>query len=100
MVRGVGVAEELAQDARGVAVVRGPESGLPVDPGAWRMATAKNRAIDLFRRNRLYREKQDELGHEEEVRQEDAAPDLDAALDDDVGDDLLRLVFTACHPVL
>ncbi|MGH7657454.1 MAG: RNA polymerase sigma factor, partial [Gemmatimonadales bacterium] len=77
-----------------------PEAGVPDNPGAWLMATAKNRAIDHFRRGKRLERKHQELGHELEVRQEMAAPDLDDAIDDDIGDDLLRLVFTACHPVL
>jgi len=99
MVRDVGLAEDLAHDALVVALERWPESGVPNNPGAWLMATAKHRAIDLLRRKQLLERKHQELGHEIEVRQEPAGPDLDA-MDDDVGDDLLRLVFTACHPVL
>jgi RNA polymerase sigma factor (sigma-70 family) len=100
MVRDVGVAEELAQDALVAALERWPESGIPDNPGAWLMATAKHRAIDRFRRNKLLQRKHEELGRELEIEQEMAPPDLDAALDDDVGDDLLRLIFTSCHPVL
>jgi len=96
----VGLAEDLAQDALVAALERWPESGVPDKPGAWLMATAKHRAIDHFRRGKLLERKHEELGHEIEVRREAAAPDLDAALDDDIGDDLLRLVFTCCHPVL
>ncbi|MGB7924443.1 MAG: RNA polymerase sigma factor [Pyrinomonadaceae bacterium] len=99
MVRDVGLAEELAQDALVAALERWPESGVPENPGAWLMAAAKHRAIDLFRRNKLLERKHEELGRELEA-QERAMPDFDAALDDDIGDDLLRLVFTACHPVL
>jgi RNA polymerase sigma factor (sigma-70 family) len=99
MVRDVGLAEELAQDALVTALERWPESGVPDNPGAWLMATAKRRAIDELRRKKLLRRKHEEIGHEEAER-EQKAPDLDAALDDDVGDDLLRLVFTSCHPVL
>jgi len=98
MVRDVGVAEDLAHDALVAALQQWPESGVPRNPGAWLMAAAKHRAIDLFRRNKLLERKHEELGYELENARE--APDLDAALDDDVGDDLLRLVFTACHPVL
>jgi RNA polymerase sigma factor (sigma-70 family) len=98
IVRDVGVAEDLAQDALVAALEQWPESGIPRNPGAWLMAAAKHRAIDFFRRNRLLERKHQELGYELESGQ--AAPDFDAALDDDVGDDLLRLVFTACHPVL
>jgi RNA polymerase sigma factor (sigma-70 family) len=96
----VGVAEDLAQDALVAALERWPESGVPDNPGAWLMATAKHRAIDLLRRRTLLERKHAELGHELEARQELAVPDLDAAIDDHVGDDLLRLMFTACHPVL
>src|SRR5258705_12234331 len=100
IVRDVGLAEELAQDALVAALEQWPESGVPRNPGAWLMATAKHRAIDLLRRNKRRERKHDELGRELEARRGSAAPDLDAALDDDVGDDLLRLVFMACHPVL
>lgn len=98
IVRDVGVAEDLAHDALVAALEQWPESGVPRNPGAWLMGTAKHRAIDLFRRSKLLERKHEELGYEREAAE--AAPDLDAALDDDVGDDLLRLVFTACHPVL
>jgi RNA polymerase sigma factor (sigma-70 family) len=100
IVRDVGVAEELAQDALVAALERWPETGVPDNPGAWLMATARNRAIDFLRRGRLLDRKHEELGREVAARQEPAAPDLEAAIDGDVGDDLLRLVFTACHPVL
>src|SRR5882724_11171015 len=100
MLRDVGLAEELAQDALVTALERWPESGVPDNPGAWLMATAKNRAIDRLRRRKLLDRKHEELGRELEIQQEVAAPDLDAALDDDIGDDLLRLIFTACHPIL
>ncbi|WP_437294243.1 RNA polymerase sigma factor [Sorangium sp. So ce426] len=100
MVRDVGLAEELAQDALVAALERWPESGVPDKPGAWLMATAKRRAIDELRRSKRLERKHEELGHEIEAQHALAAPDLDAAHDDDVGDDLLRLVFTACHPVL
>src|SRR5438445_11668635 len=100
MVRDVGLAEELAQDALVVALERWPASGIPDNPGAWLMATAKRRAIDVLRRGKRIEQKHEELGHVIEAEHEAAAPDLDAALDDDVGDDLLRLVFTSCHPVL
>lgn len=99
MVRDVGLAEELAQDALVAALEHWPGSGVPDNPGAWLMATAKNRALDHFRRNKLLARKHEELGRELEIRQE-IAPRLDEALDDDIGDDLLRLIFTACHPVL
>jgi len=100
MVRDVGLAEELAQDALVVALERWPESGVPDNPGAWLMATAKNRAIDRLRRRKLLERKHEELGRATLARQETTMADLEAAADDDVGDDLLRLIFTACHPVL
>ena len=100
IVRDIGVAEDLAHDALVAALEQWPESGVPNNPGAWLMATGKHRAIDYFRRNKRVEQKHAELGHELEAEQERAVPDLDAALDDDIGDDLLRLVFTACHPVL
>jgi len=96
----VGVAEDLAQDALVAALERWPESGVPGNPGAWLMATAKHRAIDLLRRGKMLDRKHEEVGYELEARQEMAVPDLDAAIDDDIGDDLLRLVFISCHPVL
>jgi RNA polymerase sigma factor (sigma-70 family) len=96
----VGAAEDLAQDALVAALERWPESGVPDNPGAWLMATAKHRAIDLLRRRTLLERKHELLGYELEAQQEMAVPDLDAAIDDHVGDDLLRLMFTACHPVL
>ena len=99
IVRDVGVAEDLAQDALVSALEQWPSSGIPRNPGAWLMAAAKRRAIDHFRRHKMLERKHEELGYELETRQ-DTIPDLDAALDDDVGDDVLRLVFTACHPVL
>src|ERR671929_221542 len=100
IVRDVGLAEELAQDALVAALEQWPESGVPRNPGAWLMATAKHRAIDLLRRRTRLERKHEELGRELESRQEMALPDLDAAIDDHVGDDLLRLVFISCHPVL
>ena len=99
IVRDVGVAEDLAQDALVAALEQWPQSGVPDNPGAWLMAAAKHRAIDHFRRNQRLQRKHEELGRELEVK-EAAVPDFDAGLDDDIGDDLLRLVFTACHPVL
>jgi RNA polymerase sigma-70 factor (ECF subfamily) len=96
----IGQAEDLAQDALLIALEKWPESGVPDNPGAWLMATAKHRAIDLMRRSKLLERKHEQLGHELDAKQESAIPDLEAALDDDIGDDLLRLVFTACHPVL
>ncbi len=100
IVRDVGLAEELAQDALVAALEQWPESGVPDSPGAWLMGTAKHHAIDLLRRNKRLEQKHEELGREIEAQQEMAVPDIDAAFDDDVGDDLLRLIFTACHPVL
>ena len=100
IVRDVGIAEELAQDALVAALEQWPASGIPDNPGAWLMATAKHRAIDHFRRNKLLERKHQEFGRELEAQQEMAVPDLDAAIDDEVGDDLLRLVFISCHPVL
>src|SRR5512138_3368056 len=100
IVRDVGVAEDLAQDALVAALEQWPSAGIPNNPGAWLMATAKHRAIDGLRRKSLLERKHQELGYEIEMEQALTAPDLDAALDDDVGDDLLRLIFTACHPVL
>src|SRR3954468_19864291 len=97
IVRDVSVAEELAQDALVAALERWPASGVPENPGAWLMVTAKHRAIDALRQRKRIERKHEELGHAIEAQAEQRAPDLDAALDDDVGDDLLRLVFTACH---
>ena len=96
----VGIAEDLAQDALVAALERWPESGVPDNPGAWLMATAKHRAIDQLRRRTMLDRKHEQLGHELEAQQEAAVPDLDAAIDDHVGDDLLRLMFISCHPVL
>jgi RNA polymerase sigma factor (sigma-70 family) len=96
----VGTAEDLAQDALVAALERWPESGVPDNPGAWLMATAKHRAIDLFRRGKLLERKHVEVGHELRAREESPERELDAAIDDHVGDDLLRLIFTTCHPVL
>lgn len=100
MVRDVGLAEELAQDALVTALERWPASGIPQNPMAWLMATAKHRAIDRLRHTKLLERKHEALEYETAIDQQLAVPDLDAALDDDIGDDLLRLVFTACHPVL
>ncbi len=101
IVRDVGVAEELAQDALVVALERWPESGVPDNPGAWLMATAKNRAIDHFRRSKLLERKHQELGRELKSQQDVAMANFDTAnLDNDIEDDLLRLVFVSCHPVL
>jgi RNA polymerase sigma factor (sigma-70 family) len=99
MVRDVGVAEDLAQDALVAALEQWPQSGVPDNPGAWLMATAKHRAIDRFRRSARLKRKLDEVGREVAVR-EMAIPDMVSALDDELGDDLLRLMFTCCHPVL
>jgi RNA polymerase sigma factor (sigma-70 family) len=100
MVGDVGIAEDVAQDALVAALETWPESGVPDNPGAWLMATAKHRAIDHLRRAKRLERKHEELGLEIEERQERAVQDLDVAIDDPVGDDLLRLVFIACHPVL
>jgi RNA polymerase sigma-70 factor (ECF subfamily) len=99
IVRDIDLAEDLAQDALVAALEQWPASGVPQNPGAWLMAAAKNRAIDHFRRNARVKQKHEVLGREFEER-EMAVPDFDSALDDNIGDDLLRLVFTACHPVL
>lgn len=99
IVRDVGVAEDLAQDALVAALEQWPQSGVPDNPGAWLMATAKHRAIDYFRRNARVERKHEELGREF-AEKELAVPDFEAALDDHVGDDLLRLIFISCHPVL
>jgi RNA polymerase sigma factor (sigma-70 family) len=100
MVRDVGLAEDLAQDALVAALEAWPRTGVPDNPGAWLMATAKRRGIDQFRRRSLGDRKHEELGRQLEVERQGAEPDLDAALDDAVGDDLLSLIFTTCHPVL
>ncbi len=100
LVRDVGIAEELAQDALVAALEAWPESGTPDKPGAWLLATARHRAIDRQRRARLAARKLEALEHDEARRQELAGLDLEAVLDEDVGDDLLRLMLVACHPVL
>jgi len=100
IVRDVGLAEDLAQDALVAALERWPESGVPDNPGAWLMATAKHRAIDMFRRSERIERKHEELVPELRERQETAVSELDAALDDDIGDDVLRLIFMSCHPIL
>ncbi len=100
MVRDVGLAEELAQDALVIALEQWPQSGVPDNPGAWLMTTAKHRAIDRLRRSKLLERKHVELMHELEAEQEQAGLKIEAALDDPIGDDLLRLMFTACHPIL
>src|SRR5205823_13646155 len=99
IVRDVGVAEDLAHDALVAALEQWPESGIPENPGAWLMSTAKHRAIDLFRRNSMADRKHEDLGRDYNAR-EQTMPDLDTSLDDPIGDDLLRLMFIACHPVL
>jgi RNA polymerase sigma factor (sigma-70 family) len=100
MVRDVGLAEDLAQDALVAALERWPEAGIPDNPGAWLMAAAKRRAIDQFRQRALHDRKHQELVPEFEAKQESIVPELDEQLDDHVGDDLLRLVFITCHPIL
>jgi len=100
LVRDVGLAEDLAQDALVAALEQWPAAGAPANPGAWLMAVAKRRAIDLLRRSARFERKAAEVGYEMEARLERTEPDLDASLDDEVGDDLLRLMFIACHPVL
>ena len=99
MVRDISLAEDLAQDALVAALEQWPQSGVPDNPGAWLMAAAKHRAIDHFRRNARLERKHEEIGHQLEAK-EMAMPDMVTAMDDDVGDDLLRLVFISCHPVL
>jgi RNA polymerase sigma-70 factor (ECF subfamily) len=99
IVRNIGLAEDLAQDALVAALEQWPKSGVPHNPGAWLMATAKHRAIDHFRRSTRLERKHEEIGRELEAL-EMAMPDLEAALDDKVGDDLLRLIFISCHPIL
>jgi RNA polymerase sigma factor (sigma-70 family) len=99
IVRDVGIAEDLAHDALVAALEQWPESGIPDNPGAWLMSTAKHRAIDLFRRNSMADRKHEDLGRDYSAR-ELSMPDLDSSLDDPIGDDLLRLIFIACHPVL
>src|SRR5262245_58471232 len=100
MVRDVGLAEELAQDALVSALEQWPKSGIPDKPGAWLTAAAKHRAIDGLRRRRLIERKHEEIGRGIEIEGKGASPDLDASFDDDIGDDLLRLIFTACPPAL
>jgi RNA polymerase sigma-70 factor, ECF subfamily len=100
MVRDVGLAEELAQDALVAALERWPGSGVPDNPGAWLMATAKNRAIDYFRRNKLLERKHEELGREQKSAEESAMASFEMPEKDEIDDDLLRLMFISCHPVL
>ena len=100
IVRDVGLAEDLAQDALLAALEKWPETGVPENPGAWLMATAKHRAIDTFRRAERVQRKHEEIGHELETRQEAMVRELEEAIDDDIGDDVLRLIFMSCHPIL
>ena len=100
MVRDVGLAEELAQDALVAALEQWPSGGVPDNPGAWLMTTAKHRAIDRLRRHKLLERKHEEIGRDLESEQELAYSEVELAADDHIGDDMLRLVFTACHPVL
>ncbi len=100
MLRDVGAAEELAQDALIAAMEQWPQSGVPQNPGAWLMASAKHRGIDQLRRRRMLDRKHEQLAYEIDTDQEDAVAAIEGSLDDDIGDDLLRLMFTACHPVL
>ena len=100
MVRDVGLAEEFAQDALVTALAQWPEKGVPDKPAAWLMATGKRRAIDHLRRAKMLDRKHGEIGYDMEIEQAHGAPDIEAALDDDIGDDLLSLIFTACHPLL
>jgi RNA polymerase sigma factor (sigma-70 family) len=100
IVRDVGLAEELAQEALVTALEKWPESGVPDNPGAWLMATAKNRAIDELRRGKRLERKHEELGHDMDAERDDPVTAVEDAIDDDIGDDLLRLIFTSCHPVL
>jgi RNA polymerase sigma factor (sigma-70 family) len=100
MVGDIGVAEDLAQDALVAALERWPESGIPDNPGAWLMATAKHRALDTLRRHKMMERKHGELGYELDSRHDTTVPDLDAVIDDHLGDDLLRLMFTTCHSLL
>jgi RNA polymerase sigma factor (sigma-70 family) len=100
MVRDVGLAEELAQDALVTALSEWPKTGVPQNPGAWLMAAAKRRAIDAFRRDKMLTRKHAEIGRDLEDERDTSVEDIEAAMDDDVGDELLGLIFTACHPVL
>jgi RNA polymerase sigma factor (sigma-70 family) len=100
MVRDVSQAEELAQDALVVALSDWPKNGVPRNPGAWLMASAKRRAIDGFRRNKMLKRKHEELGRDLEDERDNSIEDIEAAMDDDLGDELLGLIFTACHPIL
>src|SRR5690606_7309740 len=100
MLRDVGMAEEFAQDALVAALEKWTQTGLPDNPGAWLMATAKHRAIDHLRRYQMLERKHQQLAWSVESAQEEATSAIDASSEDDIGDDLLRLMFVACHPVL
>jgi RNA polymerase sigma factor (sigma-70 family) len=100
IVRDIGLAEDLAQDALVIALERWPQAGIPDNPGAWLMATAKHRAIDRIRHNVMQQRKLEEMGRDVEMQHQLTEADFEAAADDDVRDDLLRLIFIACHPVL
>jgi RNA polymerase sigma factor (sigma-70 family) len=100
VVRDIDLAEDLAHDAMVAALQQWPDVGIPRNPGAWLMAAAKHRAIDHFRRGKMLDRKHEEIGYDTQAAQDASTPDFDAALDDPVGDDLLRLIFTACHPIL
>ena len=100
MVRDIGLAEELAQDALVTALSEWPKTGVPGNPGAWLMAAAKRRAIDGFRRNRMIARKHAEIGRDAAAERDAGVEDVEAAIDDDLGDELLGLIFAACHPVL
>ena len=100
MVRDVGLAEELAQDACVIALSKWPRTGVPDNPGAWLMAAAKRRAIDAARRSRMLARKHEQIGRDQEDERDTGVEDIEAAMDDDVGDELLGLIFIACHPVL
>ncbi|MEP6508564.1 MAG: sigma factor, partial [Gemmatimonadales bacterium] len=97
--RDVGEAEDLAADALVVALEKWPESGVPDNPGAWLMSIAKRRAIDSHRRSKLLERKHQEIGYDVDSQRDSTVDDLDEAIDDNVGDDLLRLIFMSCHPV-
>ena len=100
LVRDVGIAEELAQDALVAALEQWPTSGVPDNPGAWLMTTAKRRAVDHVRRQKLFERQKMELGREFVADRTESVQDPESAIDDDISDDLLRLIFTTCHPVL
>ena len=100
VVRDIDLAEDLAHDALVSALQQWPDAGIPRNPGAWLMAAAKHRAIDHFRRGKMLDRKHEEIGYDTQAAQDASTPDFDTALDDPVGDDLLRLIFTSCHPIL